>query len=248
MYRIRWKHAKWLLFLTAELVVQRFTWGPSIKYVTLEGVGVREGVQFVTGGVEVKSMWRHTYKFFIIHMKHEIQSDVTDVFWQKGEWTKTTRDKTFQTKDPLPWQNPWTKIPAWTIETEFVQEDFVRVFCTRPTKRQGVQDVWRTFGGVKGCVTRCDRGEGSQNWPKIAWCTLWTAPCNRNHDCKFKISSVTWKSSARHQLIHACWVKCDGVRCPEISNSDPSPVAIETRERHPQTQGSPTLKWTSHSI
>jgi len=27
--------------------------------------------QFVTG-VGVKSMWRHAYKFFIVHMKHEI--------------------------------------------------------------------------------------------------------------------------------------------------------------------------------
>jgi len=30
------------------------------------------------------------------------------------------------------------------------------------------------FRGVPGFVTKCDRG--SQNWPKIAWRTLWTAP------------------------------------------------------------------------
>jgi len=31
-------------------------------------------------------------------------------------------------------------------------------------------------GGVPGCVTKCGRGKGGQNWPKIAWRTLWTAP------------------------------------------------------------------------
>ena len=45
--------------------------GPSIKYVTLEGEGSEKVWQFVTGG-GVKSMWRHAYKIFIIHMKHEI--------------------------------------------------------------------------------------------------------------------------------------------------------------------------------
>ena len=44
--------------------------GPSTKYVTLEGV--RESVTVCDGGEEVKSMWRHAYKFFIIHMEHEI--------------------------------------------------------------------------------------------------------------------------------------------------------------------------------
>ena len=74
-----------------------------------------------------------------------------------------------------PGQTPRTKPPP-TIETEFVQRTFVRDFCIRPTKNRGVRDVWRTFGGVPECVTKCDRGEGGQNWPKIAWCTLWTAP------------------------------------------------------------------------
>jgi len=39
-------------------------YGPSIKYVTLEGWRGSEKVwQFVTEGGEVKSMWRHTYNF-----------------------------------------------------------------------------------------------------------------------------------------------------------------------------------------
>ena len=46
--------------------------GPSIKYVTLEGEEVREGVTVCDRGRGVKSMWRHAYTKFIIHMKHEI--------------------------------------------------------------------------------------------------------------------------------------------------------------------------------
>ena len=34
--------------------------------------GVREGVTVCDRGEGVKSMWRHTYKKSIIHMKHEI--------------------------------------------------------------------------------------------------------------------------------------------------------------------------------
>jgi len=71
---------------------------------------------------------------------------------------KNHPDKTFQTKDP--WQTPGQK-PQWTIETEFVQGGFCLVFCTRPSKiGGGVWDVWHTFEGVPGCVTKCDRGRG----------------------------------------------------------------------------------------
>ena len=35
---------------------------PSIKYVTLDGEGVREGVRVCDMGEGVKSLWRHTYK------------------------------------------------------------------------------------------------------------------------------------------------------------------------------------------
>jgi len=85
---------------------------------------------------------------------------------QKPPRTKPSRQKTL-------WQNAPEKTPR-TIEREFVQGAFVRVFCTRPTKNRGVRDVWRTLGGVPGCVTKCDRG-GGQNWPTIAWRTLRTA-------------------------------------------------------------------------
>ena len=82
---------------------------------------------------------------------------------QKPPWTKPSRQR----------QEPSGQKPLWTIEREFVQGAFVHVFCTRPTKNRGVRVVWRTFGEGPGM---CDRGGGGQNWPKIVWRTLWTAP------------------------------------------------------------------------
>ena len=41
---------------------------------------------------------------------------------------------------------------------------------------RGVFRDVRYFMGGPRCVTKCDRGRGCQNWPKIAWRTLWTAP------------------------------------------------------------------------
>ena len=45
----------------------------------------------------------------------------------------------------LPDKRPPDKTPGQkplrTIETEFIQGAFVRVFCTRPTKNRGVLDV-----------------------------------------------------------------------------------------------------------
>src|SRR6218665_2925852 len=67
---------------------------------------------------------------------------------------KSTSDKTFQTRDKILGQKP-----PRTIEREFVQGAFVRVFCTRPTKNLGgPRCVTYFFGGVPGCVT----GEGSK--------------------------------------------------------------------------------------
>jgi len=37
-----------------------------------QGGGVQEDVTVCDKGEGVKSMWRHAYNFFIIHMKHEI--------------------------------------------------------------------------------------------------------------------------------------------------------------------------------
>ena len=57
-----------------------------------------------------------------------------------------------------------TKIPVSNWERIYTV-GFYLGFCTRPTKNGGVRDVRQS-------VT----GEGGQNWPKIAWRTLWTAP------------------------------------------------------------------------
>jgi len=46
-----------------------------------------------------------------------------------------------------------------TIETEFVQGAFVRVFCTRPTKIRGVWNVWRTWG-FPGMCDKVWQGRG----------------------------------------------------------------------------------------
>ena len=40
------------------------------------GEGVRESVTVCDRGRGIKSMWRHAYNFFFIHMKHKIESDV----------------------------------------------------------------------------------------------------------------------------------------------------------------------------
>jgi len=65
---------------------------------------------------------------------------------RRGNEQKPPRTKPYRQKTPG--QNPRTKTPQ-IIEREFVQEAFVRVFCTRPTKNGGVRDVWRTFGGSR---------------------------------------------------------------------------------------------------
>src|SRR6218665_1462481 len=44
---------------------------------------------------------------------------------------------------------------------EFVQRDFVRPFCTRPTK-DGGSEMCDVLLEVLGCVTKCDRGRGSK--------------------------------------------------------------------------------------
>ena len=67
--------------------------------------------------------------------------------------TEGGTDKTNQDKTP-------GQKPPRTIEIEFVQETFVRNFCTRPTKNRGVGGprCVTYFRGVPGCVTKCDRG------------------------------------------------------------------------------------------
>ena len=56
--------------------------------------------------------------------------------------------------------------PPRTIEREFVQGAFLRVFVLGLLKIGG-SEMCDVLWGVPGCVTKCDRGRG-QNWPKIA--------------------------------------------------------------------------------
>ena len=58
---------------------------------------------------------------------------------------KNHHEQNFQTKDFL-------KKNQRTIEREFVQRVFVRVFCTRPTKNGG-SEMCDVLWGVPGCVT-----------------------------------------------------------------------------------------------
>src|SRR6218665_3485155 len=51
---------------------------------------------------------------------------------------------------------------------EFVQGAFVRIFCTRPTKNGGSK-MCNVLLGVLGCVTKCDRGKGGQNWRDVIY-------------------------------------------------------------------------------
>ena len=70
---------------------------------------------------------------------------------QKPLRTKPSRQKT---PDKTPEQKP-----PRTIEREFAQKAFVRVFCTRPTKNEGGSEMSNVpLGGVPGCLTKCDRG------------------------------------------------------------------------------------------
>src|SRR6218665_2630010 len=83
------------------------------------------------------------------------------------EWIKTPTDKIFQTKDP-PDKSSRTKTPR-TIEREFVQGDFVRIFCTRPTKKWGFQPRQQKFRAMNGAhLASPIRGElGYAHWPQL---------------------------------------------------------------------------------
>jgi len=73
---------------------------------------------------------------------------------RRGNGQKAPPDKTFQTKDKILGQNS-----PRTIEREFVQGAFVRVFVLGLLKiRGGGPRCVTYFWGVPGCVTKCDRG------------------------------------------------------------------------------------------
>src|SRR6218665_1481066 len=78
--------------------------------------------------------------------------------------TKTTPNKTFQTKDPL------TKPPGHKPH-EQLRENLYRgllfgVFVLGLLTIAVVPEMCDVLWEVPGCVSKCDRG--GQNWPKIA--------------------------------------------------------------------------------
>ena len=129
----------------------------------------------------VKSMWRHAYNI----LYHTYQT--WNLKWfltfccNRCILTEEGTDKHHPAQnfpDKIPPDKAPRQKPSQTIEREFVQGAFVRIFVLGLVKIRGVRDVWRTFAGGPGCVTKCDRGQGGQNWLKMAWHTLWTAPLN----------------------------------------------------------------------
>ena len=111
-------------------------------------------------------------------MKHEIQVMFNFLLYtdRRGNGQKTTPDKIFQTKD-------FSDKPPGQKPREQLRENLYRwflpwVFCTIGLLKMGVRGVWRTFGrggvpGYRDIWQSVTRG-GGQNWPKIAWSTLWT--------------------------------------------------------------------------
>jgi len=130
------------------------------------------------GGPEGRGgVMSHFSNFFIhmIHMKPKIEGVVTDVFWQKGGWTKTTPNKTFQTKKPD--KTPRQELPR-TKTNLSVRRMHVLL------KIGGFRDVWHTLG-VPGCVTMCDRG-GGQNFSKNSMTYFMDGPMSLYLSYKFK--------------------------------------------------------------
>ena len=84
---------------------------------------------------------------------------------RRGNGQKPTRTKPSRKR---PSDKPPGQKLLRTIEIEFVQGAFVRDFCTRPTIKSGGSVCVTYFRGVPGCVTKCDKGKGGQNCPKIA--------------------------------------------------------------------------------
>ena len=160
-----------------------YTWtylgaGPSIKYVTLKGEGVREGMTVCDRGRWLKRIWRHTYKFFYHTYETWNLKWCLTLYCNRCILTEGGKDKNHPGQN-LPDKRPLTKPPGQklpqTIEREFVQGAFVWVFCTRPTKNRGSEVCNVLFGGSRDVWQSVTEG-GGQNWPKIALCTLWTAP------------------------------------------------------------------------
>ena len=154
------------------------------------GGGPRKCDSLWQRGGGVKIMWRHAYKFFYQtwNLKWFLIFCCNRCILTEGVGTKKHPGQNLPDKRPSD-KTPGQKLQQ-TIETEFAQGALVRVFCTRPSKNRGggseMCDI--LFGGSRDVW----QGEGSQNWPKIAWRTLWTAPITMAKICKY----VTYASTS----------------------------------------------------
>ena len=116
------------------------------------------------GEGEVKSMWRYTtykknyYTYETWNLKRCLTFCCNRCILQKGERTKTTPDKTFQTKDPA--DTPPDKKPCEQLRKNLYRGLLPGFSCTRPTKNRGWPRCVTYSWGVPGCVTKCDKGEG----------------------------------------------------------------------------------------
>jgi len=109
--------------------------------------------------------------------------------------------------------------------------------------------------GVPGCVTKCDRGRGRQNWPKIAWRTLWTAPYRKmwqrvsspraagsiafmppGNEMNVVVTFITGNSASATcpRLLHLQWFEADSSMLPsgtcrptEHTATPPRPIFIK---------------------
>ena len=149
-------------------------------------------------------------------------SVVTDVFWQKGEWTKTTQDKTFHTKDP-PTKPPGQKTPR-TIEREFVQGVLSRFFVLGLPKMGGA-DMCYVLLGCPGMCDKLWQGEGGSKWAKNSVTYFMDGPENAEEgwiklhptgwdydDTLWSMHSYNLRSKILYIIGFHLWSDCWGIR------------------------------------
>ena len=131
-------------------------WGPSIKYVTLEGGGGPRRCDSLWQR-RVKLMWRHAYtNFYYTYETWNLKWCLT-FCCNRCIVTEGGTDKN------QPGQNP-----PWTIEIEFVQGTFVQDICTRPTKNWGwgVSEMCDVLSGGPGMCDKVWQGAGGSKLAK----------------------------------------------------------------------------------
>ena len=160
----------WIQYNTLHWLVSSLTMkvreGPSIKYVTLDDEGVREGVTVCDKGrgSRLKSMSRHAYNFFYHtyetwNFKRYLTFCCNTCILTEGGTDKKHAGQNLPDKR----QNPSAKSLANNWERIYTG-CFCQGFCTRPTKNGrgsemcdvlfgGSLDVWQsvTGGGGKIC-------------------------------------------------------------------------------------------------